>query len=162
MPHLLSAMVFIPLLCALITMCVPQKASKWVALFLGVGALKYSIIALYYFNPAQPGLQFIELQPWLPSLNINYLLAADVLSPPLIDLSALLTPLCSLASWKQEKNPRAFFAALLALQGFVNGVFVAQDFILFYLFWEAMLIPMFLLIGLWGGENRVYAALKFF
>lgn len=162
MPHLLSALIFVPLLAAGILMLVPQKASRWVALILSLAPLKYAALALYFFNPAQPGLQFTETHTWLPALNIVYALGVDGLSLPLIALNALLTPLCILASWHHEKNPRAFFAAFLALEGFVNGVFAAQDFILFYVLWEAMLIPMFLIIGLWGGENRVYATLKFF
>jgi NADH-quinone oxidoreductase subunit M len=175
LPHLLSALIFVPLLAALIVMLVPHKAAKWVALILSLAPLKYTALALYFFNPVQPGLQFIESHPWLPSLNITYALGMDGLSLPLLALNCLLTPICILASWNMgaaptshqspvtsHQPPRAFLASLLALEGAVNGVFVAQDFILFYLMWEAMLIPMFFIIGLWGGENRVYATIKFF
>ncbi|MBI1308914.1 MAG: NADH-quinone oxidoreductase subunit M [Proteobacteria bacterium] len=174
-PYFLSLLVFLPLLAAVITLAVPQRVSKWVALVLSLAPLKVAVATLFFFNPAQPGLQFAELHPWLPAFNIFYSLGADGISLPLIALNCLLTPLCILASWNlgaaqtnhesritNHARPNAFFASFLALQGAVNGVFVAQDFILFYLFWEAMLIPMFLIIGLWGGENRVYAALKFF
>lgn len=162
MPHLLSALTFGPLLFAAIVMLVPQKASRWVALGLSLLPIAYGAQAFWYFNPAQPGLQFTETHAWLPSLNIVYAMGVDGLSLPLIGLNCLLTTICILAGWHQSNNPRAYFAAFLALQGFVNGVFAAQDFILFYVMWEAMLIPMFLIIGLWGGENRVYATLKFF
>ena len=161
-PHILSLLIFIPLLAAGITLFLPERLVKPVALALSLVPLALCIPLFQHFNSAATGLQFIEHAAWLPAFNISYSLGIDGLSLPLIALTALLTPICLLASWHIKKNPQGFFAAFLALESFVIGVFTAQDFILFYLFWEAMLIPMFLLIGLWGGENRVYAALKFF
>lgn len=162
MSHLLSLLIFTPLLAAGITLFLPTRVVKPVALALSLIPLALCIPLFQQFDASLAGLQFIEKAAWLPALNINYILGIDGLALPLIALTALLTPICLLASWHIQKNPQGFFAAFLALESFVIGVFTAQDFILFYLFWEAMLIPMFLLIGLWGGENRVYAALKFF
>ena len=162
MPHLLSLLIFTPLLGALITMATPSRFAKPTALILSLIPLGLCIPLFQHFNPSAAGLQFVENLAWLPTFNINYALGVDGIAIPLIALTALLIPLCLLASWNITKNIPAFFASFLALESFVIGVFAAQDFILFYVFWEAMLIPMFLLIGLWGGENRVYAALKFF
>jgi len=162
MPHILTLITFTPLAAALLTLLTPQKGAKWVGLVLSIIPLALTGLAYTHFNP-HLGLQMQEVAPWLPMFNIRYAMAVDGIALPLLMLNVLLTPLCLMASWKSvTKNPRGFFAMLLALEGFVNGVFVAQDFILFYVFWEAMLIPMFLLIGIWGGENRVYAAIKFF
>lgn len=162
MPHLLSLLIFAPLLAAAVTLFLPTRAVKPVALLFSLVPLALCVPLFLNFNAAQSGLQFIENVQWLPEFHVAYLLGIDGLSLPLIALTALLTPLCLLASWNVTKNPQGFFAAFLALESFVIGVFTAQDFILFYLFWEAMLIPMFLLIGIWGGENRIYASLKFF
>ncbi|PZP39648.1 MAG: NADH-quinone oxidoreductase subunit M [Pseudomonas fluorescens] len=161
-PHLLSLLIFVPLLSALVTYATPARYVKPVALGLSLIPLALCVPMFQMFNAAVPGLQLTESHAWLPAFNIVYSLGIDGLALPLIALTALLIPLCLMASWHVEKNPQGFFAAFLALEAFVIGVFAAQDFILFYLFWEAMLIPMFLLIGMWGGENRVYAALKFF
>ncbi len=162
MNHLLSLLIFTPLLGAAITLFLPNRVIKPAALAFSLIPLALCYPLFAGFNAALPGMQFTEVHAWLPALNIVYSLGIDGIALPLIGLTALLTPLCLLASWHITKNPQGFFAAFLALEAFVIGVFSAQDFILFYLFWEAMLIPMFLLIGLWGGENRVYAALKFF
>lgn len=162
MPHLLSLLIFLPLAAAFITYITRARYTKQVALGLSLVPLALTVPLFLHFNAAATGLQFVENFAWLPAFNIRYALGIDGLALPLIGLTTLLTPLCLLASWHVQKNPQGFFAAFLALEAFVIGVFSAQDFILFYLFWEAMLIPMFLLIGLWGGENRVYAALKFF
>ena len=162
MPHILTILIFVPLLAAVVTQFLPTRVVKPVAFALSLVPLALCIPLFQNFSTVATGLQFIEHHAWLPAFNISYALGIDGLSLPMIGLTALLTPLCLLASWHIQKNPQGFFASFLALEAFVIGVFAAQDFILFYLFWEAMLIPMFLLIGLWGGENRVYAALKFF
>lgn len=158
---MLSALIWAPVLAAGVVMATPVRFVKPVAL--GLSVVPLALVAWIWatFVPAA-GLQLVESAPWVPALGISYTLGIDGIALPLIGLTALLTPLCLLASWHVEKKPNAFFAAFLALEGAVNGVFAAQDFVLFYVFWEAMLIPMFLLIGIWGGENRVYAALKFF
>jgi NADH-quinone oxidoreductase subunit M len=113
-------------------------------------------------NPQCAHLKLVEHRPWIRAFRIHYLLAADGLSLPLVWLTALLTPLCLLLSWRIEKLPSAFFALFLLLEGALVGVFVALDLFLFYVFWELVLLPMYLLIGIWGGPRRIYAAVKFF
>ena len=121
-------------------------------------------IGLYMgFDNAEPGMQFIERIPWIEAFNVWYYLGIDGLSAPLILLTTFITPLIVIAGWDSIKNrPSQYYAAFLILEGLMIGVFAALDGLLFYVFWEAMLIPMFLIIGVWGGERRVYATLKFF
>ncbi len=121
-------------------------------------------IGLYAgFDNAESGMQFVERVPWIESLAVYYYLGVDGLSAPLILLTTFITPLVVIAGWDSITNrPAQYFAAFLILEGLMIGVFSALDGLLFYVFWEAMLIPMFLIIGVWGGERRVYATLKFF
>ncbi len=162
MPHLLTVLIFSPMLAAALVWVLPGRGARWGALAGSMVPVVLSIVAYAQFNPAAEGLQFVENHAWLPSLGITYGLGIDGIALALIMLNNLLTPIVILASWKEERKPAAFMACLLILAGLVNGVFAATDFILFYVFFEASLIPLYLLIGLWGGENRVYAALKFF
>lgn len=167
---ILSLLIVTPLLGAALIMLVkhrnPETERKnvratalWVSLF--VFAL--SLLLLWNFDTTQPAMQFVEKTPWVPAFNIFYHVGVDGLSLPLILLTTLLTPLCVLVSWESiTTRVRPYYAAFLALEGVVIGVFCALDFVLFYVLWEAVLIPMFLIIGIWGGERRVYAALKFF
>ncbi len=167
---LLSLLVWAPLLGAGLILLVrsdderqERHNARAVAMWLSSCVFFLSLVVWFAFNPAQPEMQFVEKYIWIPSFNIHYFLGIDGISLPLIILTTLLTPLCVLVSWQSIKDrPRHFYASLLALEGLVIGVFCALDFVLFYIFWEAMLIPMFLMIGIWGGENRIYAALKFF
>jgi len=121
-------------------------------------------IAMYIgFDNAEPGMQFIERMLWIEAFDVWYYLGVDGLSAPLILLTTFITPLVIIAGWDSIKDrPAQYFAAFLILEGLMIGVFSALDGLLFYVFWEAMLIPMFLIIGIWGGERRVYATLKFF
>ena len=121
-------------------------------------------IGLYIgFDNAEPGMQFIERVPWVETFNVWYYLGIDGISAPLILLTTFITPLVVIAGWDSIKTrPAQYFAAFLVLEGLMIGVFSALDGLLFYVFWEAMLIPMFLIIGVWGGERRIYATLKFF
>ena len=121
-------------------------------------------IGLYIgFNNAEPGMQFVERMSWVETFNVWYHLGVDGLSAPLILLTTFITPLVVIAGWDTIKTRAAqYFAAFLILEGLMIGVFSALDGLLFYVFWEAMLIPMFLIIGIWGGERRIYATLKFF
>ncbi|MBI5359132.1 MAG: NADH-quinone oxidoreductase subunit M [Planctomycetes bacterium] len=115
------------------------------------------------FSAAKSGMQFEQIHAWIPQFGINYHVGVDGISLFLVLLTTLLGPICVLCSWKQiEKRIKEFFIALLLLEAGVIGVFVSLDLIMFYIFWEAMLIPMYLLIGIWGGESRIYAAVKFF
>lgn len=121
-------------------------------------------VALYLgFDNAEPGMQFVERVLWVETFNVWYYLGVDGISAPLILLTTFITPLVVIAGWDSIKNrPAQYFAAFLILEGLMIGVFSALDGLLFYVFWEAMLIPMFLIIGVWGGERRIYATLKFF
>ena len=121
-------------------------------------------IGLYTgFDAAAAGMQFVERHAWIPALNIDYYLGIDGLSAPLILLTTFVTPLVVIAAWDGIRvRPAQYFAAFLMLEGLMIGVFSALDGILFYVFWEFMLVPMFLIIGVWGGDRRIYATLKFF
>ena len=121
-------------------------------------------IGLYLgFDNTEPGMQFVERVPWVESFNVWYYLGIDGISAPLILLTTFITPLVVIAGWDSIRTrPAQYFAAFLILEGLMIGVFSALDGLLFYVFWEAMLIPMFLIIGVWGGERRIYATLKFF
>jgi NADH-quinone oxidoreductase subunit M len=114
------------------------------------------------FDASQAGYQFVENAPWLADLGISYKMGVDGLSVLFVLLTAFLMPICILASWKIEKRVADYMAAFLMLQTLVIGVFCALDLVLFYIFFEGSLIPMFLIIGVWGGANRIYAAFKFF
>ena len=121
-------------------------------------------VGLYLsFDNAEPGMQFVERVPWVESFNVWYYLGVDGISAPLILLTTFITPLVVIAGWDSiTSRPAQYFSAFLILEGLMIGVFSALDGLLFYVFWEAMLIPMFLIIGVWGGERRIYATLKFF
>ena len=108
-------------------------------------------------------MQFVERADWVPAFNVEYYLGIDGISMPFILLTTFLTVIVIIAGWCVIQNKVAqYMAAFLILEGFMIGVFCALDAILFYVFWEAMLIPMFLIIGIWGGDNRIYATIKFF
>ena len=122
-----------------------------------------SIVLYLGFDNAERGMQFVERVPWVESFNVWYYLGVDGISAPLILLTTFITPLVVIAGWDSIKTrPAQYFSAFLILEGLMIGVFSALDGLLFYVFWEAMLIPMFLIIGVWGGERRIYATLKFF
>ncbi len=142
-----------------------QQAGLMRLVALVVSLLTFVIsIGLYAaFDNAETGMQFVERVPWIEALNVFYYLGVDGISAPLILLTTFITPLVVIAGWDTIKVRAAqYFAAFLILEGLMIGVFSALDGMLFYVFWEAMLIPMFLIIGVWGGERRVYATLKFF
>jgi NADH-quinone oxidoreductase subunit M len=132
---------------------------------LGMSALTFVVsIALYkWFDNTTGAMQFVERTSWIPALDVYYYLGVDGISAPLILLTTFITPLVVIAGWDSIKErPAQYFAAFLFLEGLMIGVFAALDGLLFYVFWEAMLVPMFLIIGVWGGERRIYATLKFF
>jgi NADH-quinone oxidoreductase subunit M len=158
----LTLLILAPLLGAASLWLVPARWVKPWALLVSLVPLALVAVIWQQFNPAQVGLQLIETHSWVPQLGLFYRLGIDGIALPLLALTALLVPLCVLVSWPVTTQPRGFMALLLVLSGLTYGVFCAQDFILFYLFFEASLIPLYLLIGKWGGENRVYAAVKFF
>ena len=156
----------LPVLTAILLLCIPRDKTsqlRMTALFGSLATLAFSLALLGRFDSANAGFQFIEEYKWVPSLEINYHVGLDGISLFLVVLSALLTPIAILCSWKSvEKRVREFHIALLLLTSGVIGVFVALDLMLFYVFWEVMLIPMYLLIGVWGSTERIRAAVKFF
>lgn len=169
---ILTTITFLPLFGAMMILFfmkgeaeVVAQNAKLAAFWTSLVTLVLSASLLFHggYDPTQAGYQLIEKAQWLPEMGISYTMAIDGISLPFILLTALLTPLCILVSWRGiQKNVKGYMAAFLALESFVIGVFCAADLVLFYVFWEAMLIPMFLIIGVWGGEQRVYAAMKFF
>lgn len=134
-------------------------------LALAVSALTLLLCVPLYlnFDPTSSAMQFVERAPWIGAFNIFYHLGIDGLSLPLIVLTAFVTPLVIIAGANViKRSPAQYFAAFLILEGLMIGVFAALDAMLFYVFWEAMLVPMFVIIGIWGGARRVYATIKFF
>ncbi|HXE74372.1 MAG TPA: NADH-quinone oxidoreductase subunit M [Candidatus Xenobia bacterium] len=162
--HWLSIVIFFPLLGALLLLFVPGGAKETlrrVAFLVSLGELALCVPLLLWFDSAQRGIQLAERHAWISSPPILYQLGLDGLSLVLVLLTALLTPISVLASWTIEKRVKEFFLMLLVLETGMIGVFLALDLFLFYVFWEVMLIPMYFLIGIWGHERRLYAAIKF-
>lgn len=141
-----------------------QNGIRWITLITTFSTFVLTLVLYKHFDPSIAGLQsdFTVKVPWIKDFNINYYLGVDGISLPMVILNGLLFFLCTLSSWTVEKSVKAYFALLLFLQSTVFGVFLSLDFFLFYVYWEVMLLPMFFLIGVWGGENREYAAIKFF
>jgi NADH-quinone oxidoreductase subunit M len=133
------------------------------ALLISGATFLLSTLLYTHFDTGTAAMQFQELAPWIETFNANYHLGVDGISMPLIILTTFTTLLVVLAGWEVIKEKTAqYMAAFLIMEGLMNGVFAALDAVLFYVFWEAMLVPMFLIIGIWGGPRRVYATIKFF
>ena len=163
--NILTLITFIPILGVLIIALVPnraEKSAKWIALITALAILGLSIFLWISFDPNQGAMQFEEKYQWIPGVNIYYHLGVDGISMPMVFLTCLLTVLGILVSWNITNKPKVFFALMLLLATGMIGVFVALDFILFYVFWELVLLPMYFLIAIWGSANRMYAAIKFF
>ena len=161
---MLTLIVFLPLAGTVICALLPKNRvtwPRWVAAV--VSGVDLALVAwlVATFQP-EGGRQFVERVVWVPQAHIYYYLATDGLSLSMLVLSALLTFLAVLASWKIDRKPAFYFAMLMLLQVGMNGVFLALDFVLFYVFWELVLVPMYFLIAQWGGPRREYAAIKFF
>ncbi len=163
--HLLTYMTFIPIAGMLVILCLPGAAHnliRWTAAIATVPPLLLAIWLFVNFDRNQAGFQFVEHYQWIPSFNIEYFVGVDGISIAMVLLTALLSFICIFASWGIEKAVKGYFMLFLLLDGAMMGVFVALDFFLFYIFWELMLLPMYFLIGIWGGPRREYAAIKFF
>jgi len=160
----LSAITLLPLAFALLICAVPKDS--WIrptALVLALFEFGLSLSILGLFDKASPNLQLVERLPWIPEFGISYFLGIDGLSLWLVLLTTFLTPLVVLGSWKSiDKNLKGFHAALFILQTSMVGSFLAVDAILFYVFFELSLVPMYFMIGIWGGQRRIYATVKFF
>jgi NADH-quinone oxidoreductase subunit M len=162
---LLTLLVFLPVAGALVVALLPRgaaRAQKTVALAFTTVLFAASLLLLKGFKAA-PGMQFEASRPWLPGWGISYHVGIDGLSLWLVILTTFLTPLALVGSWSSiDRRVKEFNVFMLLLEAGMLGVFVALDLFLFYIFWEAMLIPMYFLIGIWGHERRIYAAIKFF
>jgi len=159
----LSLLLVLPLAGAVATYFVTESAARWIALAATLADLLVALPLWWLFDPQASQMQFTEHVAWITAPPISYSLGLDGISLPLVLMTAGIMPLCVLASWNAiTTSIRGFMAVLLVMETAMVGVFVALDFVLFYVFWEAMLIPMYLLIGVWGGPNRLYAAIKFF
>jgi NADH-quinone oxidoreductase subunit M len=166
MKNLLSILIWLPIAGGVVALLLGDgraRAARWAALLFSVATMLLSIPLYTGFDHSTAAFQFIERLPWISSLHAEYYLGVDGISLPLILLTAFMTVPVVIAGWTVvEKRPAQYFAAFLILEGLMIGVFAAMDALLFYFYWEAMLIPMFLIIGVWGGPRRVYATLKFF
>lgn len=161
---ILSTTIFIPLAGAIILLLMrSDKAVKGIAFATGIINFLISLLLYAYFDPSTHLFQFGEFARWIPQYNINYILGIDGITIFLILLTTILAPMCVLCSWTAiENRVKEFMFCILVMESAMVGVFCALDFILFYIFWEAMLIPMYLLIAVWGGPNKDYASIKFF
>jgi NADH-quinone oxidoreductase subunit M len=161
---LLSVLIFGPLVAAAGTALIrSDRVLRWWTLAFTLAAAILSLPLYWRFDASTADFQFVEHAPWIPWLQINYTLGVDGISLLLVLLTTLLMPLCVLASWRYiTRRVKEFMVCLLIMEAAMVGVFCALDAILFFIFWESMLIPMALLIGIWGGPRKIYASLKFF
>ncbi len=164
--HLLSTLVWLPIIGGALALALGHQraqAARWLALTVAVATFAVSIALLTGFDDFTSALQFVEQREWIPAYGIQYHLGADGLSVALIVLTTLTTVLVLIGAWGSiDKRVNQYVAAFLFLEGLMIGVFAAVDAMLFYVFFEGMLIPMFIIIGVWGGPRRVYASVKFF
>ena len=163
----MSIIVWLPILGGIAVLLLGSDAraqlGKQVALGTSIVTFVLSLPLWVHFDFDSAGMQFVENVTWIARFNANYALGVDGISMPLVLLTTFLTPFVVVAGWKViETRPAQYFAAFLILEGLMVGTFAATDALLFYVFWEAMLVPMFIIIGVWGGARRVYATVKFF
>jgi NADH-quinone oxidoreductase subunit M len=162
---ILSLITFAPILGSVIILLMPgkyEKAIKWTALVVSLIPLALSVILWLNYDASVPGMQFVEEYRWFEAVNSRYRMGVDGVSVPMIFLTALLTPAAVLYSFGIKERVKAYFALFLMLEMGMFGVFVSLDFVIFYIFWEIGLVPMYFLIYVWGSANRRYAAFKFF
>jgi NADH-quinone oxidoreductase subunit M len=166
MTGLLSILIWLPIIAGVAVLMLGDKRvvlARWLALSAALATLVLSLQLLTQFQYGTAMFQFVELQPWIGRFSAFYHLGVDGISTPLIVLTTFMTVPVIIAAWNSiEQRPAQYFAAFLIMEGLMVGVFSSLDALLFYFFWEAMLIPMFLIIGIWGGPRRVYATIKFF
>lgn len=163
---LLTLTIWLPIIGGLVVLASGDQEktlSKWTALAFAVLTFMVSLGLWIGFDSTTAEMQFVERAPWIPTFNVEYFLGVDGLSMPLIVLTTFISIFVIIAGWDVIRyKPSQYMAAFLIMEGIMVGVFSALDAVLFYVFWEAMLIPMFIIIGVWGGPNRVYATIKFF
>ena len=163
---LLSLILFTPLAGAILLLFVNKRsenAIRWIAnIFAAVGFL-VSLPLWFWYDTKSPAWQFVEKLPWIPSIGAQYFLGVDGFSVLLILLTTMMGVIAVLSSWTAiTTRVKEFYVFLLVLQTGMIGAFVSLDFLLFFLFWEVMLVPMYFLIGIWGSDRRLYSAIKFF
>ncbi|HIC87896.1 MAG TPA: NADH-quinone oxidoreductase subunit M [Anaerolineae bacterium] len=163
---LLSIIIFLPLVGGVLLLLVPsrqEKALKTLALVFSLATFLISLPLFFNWQMGEAGMQFVEQRPWIPQFNVSYHVGVDGISLFLVLLTSFLAPLTLLFSWDSIKDQlKTYLVLMLLLETAMLGVFAALDLILFYVFWELTLVPMYFLIGRWGGPRRVYAAIKFF
>ena len=163
---ILSFTIWLPIIGGMLVLASGDKnpnVSRWLALLVCLATFALSVPLYTGFDASTAQMQFVEKVSWIPLFNIHYHLGVDGIAMPLILLTTFITIFVVLAGWEViQYKPSKYMAAFLVMEGIMVGVFAALDAMLFYVFWEAMLIPMFLIIGIWGGPNRVYATIKFF
>ena len=162
---ILTLITFIPLVGAIAILFLPKenaRAIKWTALAFSLPPLVLSILLWIGYYHSKGGMQYVIRAPWIPGINAQYYMGVDGISIPLIFLTTLLTTLSLIYSWIINERPKEYFSLFLLLEMGMLGVFTSLDFFLFYIFWEVSLVPMYFLIGIWGGPKREYAAIKFF
>ncbi|HEY0663729.1 MAG TPA: NADH-quinone oxidoreductase subunit M, partial [Thiobacillaceae bacterium] len=164
---ILSLVIWVPIAAGVLVLATGSDRNaalaRWLALAGALLGLAVAVPLATGFDVSAHGMQFVENVPWIPQFNVNYHLGVDGISMPLVLLNSFVTVLVVIAGWRVFQDKVAqYMAAFLVMSGLINGVFAALDGILFYAFFEGMLIPLYLIVGVWGGPNRVYAALKFF
>ena len=166
MSHYLSLILFVPLAGALLLLLVPKQnesAIRWIANVVALIGFAVSIPLWFWYDPQGADFQLMEQAPWIPSIGAQYFLGVDGLSTLLILLTTMMGFIAVLSSWAAiTERVKEYYIFLLVLQTGMLGAFMALDFLLFFLFWEVMLVPMYFLIGIWGSANRLYSAIKFF
>ncbi len=164
--HLLSLLIWLPIAAGVVVLLLGERniaAGRWLSLAASFVTLALCVPLWRDFNTHTAAYQFVQKAAWIPRFHAYYALGVDGISMPLVVLTALMTVPVLIAGWQViSKRPAQYYAAFLIMEGLMIGVFSATDALLFYFFWEAMLIPMFLIIGIWGGPRRVYATIKFF
>jgi NADH-quinone oxidoreductase subunit M len=166
MNHYLSLILFTPLVGAFLILLMNKQhvnAIRWIANIVAFAGFLISVPLWFWYNPQGPDFQFIERAPWIPSIGADYFLGIDGLSTLLILLTTLMGTIAVLSSWEAiTERVKEYYIFLLVLQTGMLGAFMSLDMLLFFLFWEVMLVPMYFLIGIWGSANRLYSAIKFF
>ena len=164
--HLLSLAIWVPIVGALLVFALGSEhrcAARWLALNVALAGFAVTLPLVANFDPAFLGYQFVEQAQWIPRFNVNYFLGVDGISVLFIALNSFITILVVIAGWEViDEKVSQYMGAFLVMSGLMNGIFASLDAMLFYVFFEASLIPMYIIIGVWGGPNRVYAAFKFF
>jgi NADH-quinone oxidoreductase subunit M len=164
--HLLSLLIWLPVLGGVFVLLIGDsriRVARWTSLAIALATFAISLPLYAGFDGSTAAFQFVERADWIPTFNADYHLGVDGIALPLILLTTFVTIFVVIAAWEViEQRASQYFAAFLVLEGLMVGTFAAMDSLLFYFFWEAMLIPMFLIIGIWGGPRRIYATIKFF